>query len=76
MTTSLLSCSTDGETVLTQEVKRPKRVGRERRWLKFLGEAGSRRWSRTEYRAAQDKCGWREGEEDKAAVGTGSLEMH
>lgn len=30
MTTSLLSCSTDGETVLTQEVKRPKRVGRER----------------------------------------------
>lgn len=45
-------------------------------WLKLFGEARTRRWSKTEYKAVQDECGWREGEEDKTVTGTWSLEMH
>lgn len=59
-------------TLPTDGVKSTGKVGRERRWLKLFGEARTRRWSKTEYRAVQDECGWREGEEDKTVIGLGA----
>lgn len=53
----------------------PRQAGRERRWLELFGEARSGRQSKTEHRAVEDECGWREGEESKTAIETGSMEM-